>query len=398
MTIEKDGYSVGDELEVRVEKIVPRGLGLAFAEKLTVFVPLAAAGDRVRVRITDLKKRTAFAEIVEVLEPSPDRVAPPCLHFGTCGGCDFKQLTYEAQLAAKVAIIGDCLQRLGKVEFAGEIRIVPSPQQLGYRSRAKWHADREGRKFGYYGRYSHDVVDVRTCPVLTPGLQAELTRLRDVIDFDTVWSDRLEVEAASGDGDQTSVYSAELLERTTEISFTSGEDKYSFSARSFFQGNQLMIGELIDAALGDSSGDKALDLYCGVGLFALPMARRFTQVIGVEGNSDAIGLARKNARAAGLDNVNFVARSVGEYLSDHELANTDLVLLDPPRSGTEKHTIRDIARLKAKQIAYVSCEPSILARDLAVLTAMGYRILSITALDMFPQTHHVETVVRLTRV
>lgn len=395
MTIENKPYSVGDELQVRIEKIVPRGLGLAFAERLTIFVPLAAAGDQVRVKINELKKRTAFAEIVEVLEPSPDRVTPPCQYFGICGGCDFQQLSYEAQLAAKVAIIRDCLQRIGKVEFEGEIRIIPSPQPLGYRSRAKWHADRDGKKFGYYGRYSHDVADVETCPILTPTLQNELTRLRSSLEWDTMWNDRLEIEAASGDGEQVSVYSAELLEQTAEISFTAHEEKYSFSARSFFQGNQLLIGELIDAALGSSNGDKALDLYCGVGLFALPMARRFAQVIGVEGNSDAVGFARKNARAAGLENVNFVARSVGEYLESHELKDTDFLLLDPPRSGTEKHAIRDIARLRPKQIAYISCEPSILARDLAVLTAAGYTIDSITALDLFPQTHHVETVVRL---
>ena len=397
MTTEKNGYTVGDELEVRVEKIVPRGLGLAFAEKLTLFVGLSAPGDRVRVRITDLKKRTAFAEIVEVIEASPVRSLPPCPYFGTCGGCDFQQLTYEAQLTGKVEIIRDCLQRLGKIDIEGDIRVVPSPKQLEYRSRAKWNVDREARKIGYFKRYSHDVVDVEVCPILTPSLQAELTRLRSEIDFDAVWSDRLEIEAASGDDGQVSVYSAELLEQTADISFAAHGEKYTFSARSFFQGNQLLIGDLIDAALGSSGGDKALDLYCGVGLFAIPMARRFAQVIGVEGNSDAIGMARKNAPAAGVDNVTFAARSVGEFLDSHELSDTDLVLLDPPRSGTEKHTIRDIARLKPKQIAYISCEPSILARDLRTLIDSGYKIDAITALDLFPQTHHVETVVRLSR-
>jgi 23S rRNA (uracil1939-C5)-methyltransferase len=125
------------------------------------------------------------------------------------------------------------------------------------------------------------------------------------------------------------------------------------------------------------------------------MARRFAQVIGVEGNSDAIAMARMNARNAGVENVNFAVRSVGEFLDSHELSDTDLVLLDPPRSGTEKHVIRDISRLRPREIAYVSCEPSILARDLRELIDGGYQIDSITAFDLFPQTHHVETVVRL---
>ncbi|MEP6946500.1 MAG: class I SAM-dependent RNA methyltransferase [Acidobacteriota bacterium] len=397
MTIEQKCYSIGDELDVRIEKIVPRGLGLAFAEKLTIFVPLAAPGDHVRVRINDLKKRTAFAEIVEVIEASPVRTEPPCPYFGICGGCDFQQLTYEAQLAAKVEIIRDCLHRLAKIEFAGEIRMIPSPKPLEYRSRAKWHVDRDARKLGYFKRYSHEVIDVDTCPILTPTLQGELTRLRSTLEWNTMWSDRLEIEAASGDGDQTSVYSAELLEQTREIEVTAHDDKFGFSAQSFFQGNQLLIGKLIDSALTSSKGDKALDLYCGVGLFAIPMARRFAQVIGVEGNSDAIGFARMNARSARFDNLSFVSRSVGEFLESHELSNTDMVLLDPPRSGTEKNVIRDIARLKPKQIAYVSCEPSILARDLAVFITAGYKIDNITALDLFPQTHHVETVARLSR-
>jgi 23S rRNA (uracil1939-C5)-methyltransferase len=213
-----------------------------------------------------------------------------------------------------------------------------------------------------------------------------------------MWSDRLEIEAASGDGDQVSVYAAELIEPTAEIAFTAHGETYAFSARSFFQGNQYLIGDLIDAALGDATGETALDLYCGVGVFALPMARRFRHVIGVEGNHAAIDFAKQNAQRAGLENVRFVCLGVGEFLSGHDLANTDFVLLDPPRSGTEKFAIRDIARLKPKQIAYVSCEPSILARDLRTLLDGGYAINAITALDLFPQTHHVETVVRLDKI
>lgn len=390
-------YALGDELELKIEKIVPRGLGLAFAEGLTVFVPLSAGGDRVRVRIVDLKKRTAFGEIVEVLEPSPVRVVPPCPYFGTCGGCDFQQLSYEAQLRAKVDIVKDCLTRIGKIELDGDIRIIPSPQPLNYRSRANWHGDRDSKKLGYFGRYSHDVIDVETCPILTEPLQAELTRLRSTLEWSAVWNQIFEIDAASGDNGKISVHSSELVEPLSETMVTAQGEKYFFSAQSFFQANQLLVDELIDAALGKSNGDKALDLYCGVGLFSIPIARRFAQVIGVEGSSDAISFARRNAEAAGLENVSFVSRSVGEYLRSTELAGTDFVLLDPPRSGTEKDVIGDIIRLKPNEIAYVSCEPSILARDLVALLGGGYRILAIAALDMFPQTHHVETVVRLIR-
>ncbi|MBP6004330.1 MAG: class I SAM-dependent RNA methyltransferase [Pyrinomonadaceae bacterium] len=387
-------YEVGEILDLRIEKIVPRGLGLAFAEDLTVFVPLAAPGDDVRAKITQVKRRTAFADIVEVIEKSPNRIDPPCRHFGTCGGCDFQQLDYRTQLSSKVAIIGDCIERIGKIRFEREIDIIPSPDEFGYRSRAKWHLDRETKAIGYFKRDSHEVVDVAVCPILTPGLQSALDLLRDKIEWDMVWNSSAEIEAAS-DGENISVFSNDMAEPTIDISVQAAGETFSFSARSFFQANHSLIDKLVETALGDSRGRTALDLYCGVGLFALPMARRFEQVIGVEGNNAAIDFAERNAKNAGLDNLRFVREGVDKFLYGHDLAGTDFVLLDPPRAGTEKFTIGNIIKLEPKEIAYVSCEPSILARDLAQLIAGGYKIDTITALDMFPQTHHVETVVRL---
>ena len=154
-----------------------------------------------------------------------------------------------------------------------------------------------------------------------------------------------------------------------------------------------MVEQLVNAALGDSSGHSAIDLYSGVGLFALPMARKFGQVIAVEENGLAVDFAEQNAANAGLDNIRFIRSPVSRALND--LRSPDLLLLDPPRSGAEAKTIERIAELHPKQISYVSCEPSILARDLRILLDRGYLIGSITALDLFPQTHHVETVVKL---
>ena len=156
-----------------------------------------------------------------------------------------------------------------------------------------------------------------------------------------------------------------------------------------------MIGELIAAAVGEASGEMAFDLYCGVGLFALPLARHFDTVIAVEEDKTAVDFAKKNIAVAETDNAKIVAKSVSKFLSENKTKKIDFILIDPPRSGTEKHVIDAIAKLKPSQISYVSCEPSILARDLQILIDVGYAIEKITALDLFPQTHHVETVVRL---
>lgn len=382
-----------------IEKIVPNGFGLAFAEGLTIFVSLAAAGDRLRVRLNQIKGKIAFAEIVEILEPSKTRTEPPCVYFGRCGGCDFQQMDYAAQFRAKVAIIEDCLQRIGRINYAREIKIIGSPKPFGYRSRAQWHADTRRNRIGYFRRNSHDVIDVETCPILTDELQKTLTNLRSGLDWQSFWSERVEIEAASS-GEKVSLYSSEIVEPTEEISFSLGENRYFYDAQSFFQGNLLLIEALVETALQGASGSTALDLYCGVGLFTLPLARAFEKVFGVEASEKAIESARKNVEHARLENAQFSAQPVGEWLTEkaEELAGIDFILLDPPRAGTEKETIEQILKLEPKQISYVSCEPSTLARDLRRLCESVYEIESITALDLFPQTHHVETVVRLKRI
>lgn len=382
------------ELTVKIEKIVPNGYGLGFAEKLTVFVALTAVGDVLRVRVREKKGKVAFAEIVEIIEPSPDRTIPECQYFGRCGGCDFQQLNYPAQLAAKSAIVKDCLQRIGKINYEKDVSVIGSPQPYGYRSRAQWHADTRLRKLGYFKRFSHEIIDVENCPILIPTLEKTLEDFRQNLNWQEFWSEKVEIETASS-GEQISVYSSEIIEPTKEISFDARGEKYFYDANSFFQGNPFLIESLIDLAVKNSAGENALDLYCGVGLFTLPLTRSFKKVFGVEGNEKSIEFARKNAENARLANIEFFAENVSDWLSENQFADLDFVLLDPPRTGAERETIEAILSAKPKQISYVSCDPATLARDLKLLIENFYEIESITAIDLFPQTHHVETVVRL---
>ena len=327
---------------------MPNGYGLAFAENLTVFVPLAVAGDRLRVRIYQVKNKTAFAEIVEIIEASDLRIEPPCEYFGRCGGCDFQQMNYENQLAAKVAIIKDCLTRIGKINYEKEIEIIPSPHPFNYRARAQWHIDTQRKKVGYFQRNSHKVIDVEHCPILTEDLQKILTEVRETIDWESFWSEKIVIEAASADGN-VSIYSDEIIEPTEEISFEAGGEKYFYSAKSFFQGNPFLIEKLLELALPNAAGKIALDLYCGVGLFTLPLGRKFEKVIGVEANKDAIDFAEKSAENARLENVEFYAESVDDFLDENKLSDVDFVLLDPPRSGAEKRTIENIIKLNPRK-------------------------------------------------
>ena len=383
-------------MTVKIEKIVPNGFGLAFAEKLTVFVALAVQGDELRVKISRIKGKTAFAEIVEIIQPSAERVSPRCPYFGRCGGCNFQQMNYAAQLNAKVEIVRDCLTRIGKIKYDGEITIQGSPQEYEYRARARWQIDRRTKKIGYFQRKTHDLIDVEICPILVPDLGEILTELRETIAWESFWSQHIEVEAAAAN-DETSVYSTEIIEPTDEIAAVIGGENYRYDATVFFQGNPFLLESLIEAAVGDAEGVTALDLFCGVGLFTLPLARKFARVHGVEGERRAIDFAAANLAQAQLENVELAVENVGEWLAANRenLREIDFVLLDPPRTGTDAATIENLLKIHPKTISYVSCEPSTLARDLKILTENAYVIESIRAFDLFPQTHHVETVVRL---
>jgi 23S rRNA (uracil1939-C5)-methyltransferase len=330
-----------------------------------VFVPLAAAGDRLLVRVREMKGKAAFAEIEEVIAPSERRIEPPCPYFGTCGGCDFQQMDYAAQVDAKVGIIRDCLHRIGKIDYTGEFEVIASPLEFGYRTRAQWHADVNKQEIGYYRRLSHDVVDVDHCPIASPELNETLKELRGTIEWGTIWGNRIAIDVANGDEGDVSIYSSELTVPTSEITTSVAGERFNYTARNFFQGNRSVVEQLVAA---------------------------------VEENPAAVDFAERNARRAGLANISHVRGKVDRFVKEEPAGTTDFLLLDPPRAGGSKETVLNITRLAAPHISYVSCEPSTLARDLRWMLDAGYRIDRITAVDMFPQTHHVETVVRLTRV
>lgn len=408
-------------LEVAIERIVPDGYGIGFAEGLTVFVPLAAAGDKLKVKVDRSKGKVAFASIVEIIESSPDRIEPPCPYFGRCGGCDFQQMNYAAQLRAKVGIVKDALRRIGKIDWQPEIEIVPSPLEWNYRTRVQWKHD--AGRLGYFERNSHRVADIEICPILSPALESELEHQREEIK--TKSFNFGQIQAVSGgkqvsrqfsdknDNFDENFYAANKETEEKEIaknafdnlseeaiSIRINEFAYKFSAKSFFQVNHEILPQFLESVIGNAAGNLALDLYCGVGLFSLPLAKRFAQVMGIEGNAASIEFAKASA-AASLTNINFETAWVGDWLRQNgqNLTSVDLVLLDPPRTGAERETIESLISLRPAQIVYVSCNPTTLARDLKMLIESNiFAVEQITAFDFFPQTHHVETVVYLRKI
>jgi 23S rRNA (uracil1939-C5)-methyltransferase len=385
-----------DTVEVKIERILPGGVGLAHADGWTLFVHLAAPGDLVRVVIERTKGKIAFAAIKEIITPGTARIEPPCPYFGRCGGCDFQQLNYETQLQTKVEIIRDCLHRLGGFETVPEITIHPSPHEWHYRARANWQVDQASRQLGYFERGSNQVCDVEFCAVLAPELQKTLEGVRQQLSQGAVFGKN--IEAVAGDAAISVASDTGELE-TKVVSRAIASETYQFSAAGFFQINHELLQPIIEEAIGDAAGNLAVDLYCGVGLFTLPLARRFQKVIAIESNQTATDFARANLKSANLINGLVETARVGDWLKGNSasLDTVDFLLLDPPRTGAENKDMQGILVARPSQISYVSCDPATLARDLKKLTAAGYKLESIKAFDMFPQTHHVETVVRLHR-
>ncbi|HXT64501.1 MAG TPA: class I SAM-dependent RNA methyltransferase [Pyrinomonadaceae bacterium] len=403
-------HQATDLFEVTIERILPGGLGLAYADGRAVMVSLAAPGDRLRVRLERVKGSVAFASIVEILEPAPLRIEPPCPYFGRCGGCDFQQLSYHAQLNAKVEIVRDCLRRIAGIEDVPKFEITAAPNEWHYRARAQWQYDSRRRLLGYFEANSHRVCDVAECAVLAPELQSELELLRERMKQGELPDEARYFRAVAGDervsvaavgGERRRDTSPTIIDGSPETIRTIHGESYRLNAESFFQTNNDLLPALIDYAVGDVLGRKAIELYCGVGLFTVPLARRFEKVFAVEDDADATEFARENLSAAGLKNTRVEKSKVGDWVARNQsreaFQSVDLLLLDPPRAGVESSAIAVIAKVGPPRICYVSCDPATLARDLKKLIAGGYSIKSMRAFDMFPQTHHVETVVQMTK-
>jgi 23S rRNA (uracil1939-C5)-methyltransferase len=382
--------AVGDLLELRIDALAGSGDGVGrSADGRVVFVPFTAPGDLVRARITELHPRYAHAELEEVLEPSPSRVAPPCAVFGECGGCSWQHLDYAAQCEAKRRIAEDALVRVGKLSLPGPIALHPSPEPYAYRARARVAV--EAGRIGYRRRNSNALCAVDTCPVLDPRVDTKLRALAQGRPRrDGEWEIAAGVDAARAHAVGADAPALEIAV---------GGDRLRVSAGVFFQGSPALHAALVEAvARAAGRGALALELHAGCGFFTIALARAFERVIAVESDAAAAADLRHNLARAGLANVEVVAERVESALGGSLAAIRPAALvLDPPRTGLPRGAADRLCALAPARIAYLSCDPATLARDLAALVAGGYALEEACAFDLFPQTPHVEVLARLSR-
>ena len=392
---------MGDIVDLSTERLAYGGDAVARYNGLAVFIPFAAPAERLRVRITERKKNFARAVIDQILEPSPSRRAAPCQYFGECGGCQLQHLTYAAQLESKTGFVRDAIERIARIDWPYEIK-VRHAGEFGYRGRAQVKLDRKAGNVGFNRAASNAICDVASCPILMPELDGALHSLRaafvDANVKDHILSNRSQIDLAAGESGVSFDPAFEglpggALQRTVNGAV------YNFSASTFFQANPGLLNELIDEAVGSDSGDVAIDLYAGVGLFTIQLARRFKRVIGVEADRDAANFASKNIAANSLANIEFKNGGVEVWMKsfvETKVPPPDLIVLDPPRTGAAE-AVSHIVAAQASRITYISCDPSTLARDLRTLVDSGYELTKVTAIDLFPQSYHVEAVATLVR-
>lgn len=434
------------DLHVRIDRLAFGGNGVGRIDGKVCFVPLSCPGDELRVRLTSEKRSYSTARIVEIATPSPQRVAPPCPLFGSCGGCGWQHIVYPLQLEAKRQILAEALWRGARVSGERVAETLPSPLQFGYRSRVqfKLHGGADGLKIGFYRHGSHFVEDApQGCPIALPVINAALLRLRDLlasfpepaaipqINIDSAEQGTVAIVNYIGrDPEQAAAFFAGHAHALTPLtgvylqtgrkstlrklwgdgllgySLPAGPAGASSCSLSFRPGgfsqvnaaqNRALLG-LIREMAGFQGGDSLLDLYCGNGNFSLPLAGEVGTVTGIEEYEGSIAAALDNCRQNGIKNAEFLAADAASGV--RSLADDgrrfDVVILDPPRSGAAG-TIDGLCRLKPERIVYISCDPGTLARDCGLLAAQGYCVLKSVPVDMFPQTYHLESITLLQR-
>jgi tRNA/tmRNA/rRNA uracil-C5-methylase (TrmA/RlmC/RlmD family) len=396
------------ELEAEIDTLTNLGAGVARVpvgeppQPWVVFVPFALPGERVRVRVWRNRANYSEADLLEVLRPSPHRVAPRCPLFGNCGGCQYQNLEYTEQLRWKRRHVVDLLARLARIE-APVADPIPSPRIYGYRSKLTPHFERppaeENADAGTWpigflrAGARRALVDVPQCPLATPAINARLATFRAEIRAQRASYTRgATLLLREAGGVVVTDPTAEIMEEVDGI-------QLRFLARDFFQNNPFLLPAFVRHVREQARSGGArylVDAYCGSGLFALTAAAAFTAVAGVELSESAVARATANAAANGLGHVRFLAADAAAIFAGLEFpAAETAVVIDPPRKGCDPAFLDQLIAYAPRTLVYVSCDPATQMRDLARLVPAGYRVQRVQPFDLFPQTRHLECVATL---
>jgi 23S rRNA (uracil1939-C5)-methyltransferase/tRNA (uracil-5-)-methyltransferase len=394
-------YAYHQEIELTIDTLTNLGVGLGRVDGWVVMVPLAIPGEKIRARVWRNKANYSDADLVEVLEKSPDRVEPRCPLFTRCGGCQYQHMTYAAQLKWKRNHVEELIRRLAKLD-APVLPTHPSPLEFGYRSKITPHYEprREGGQMpiGFLGMSTRAVIDVPQCPIASDAINAALPEEREKILMKSraglLKRGGTLLLRDTGSGVET------VMSETAET--TVGALRFRFPAGEFFQNNEHILPGLLDYVMAEAATPELthlVDAYCGAGSFALWGAKQFQRVAGVEISERAIALANENAQLNNITNCTFLQGSAEAIFAklDFEGAKSAMII-DPPRAGCDRVFLDQLIQFGPARVVYVSCAPDTQARDLQILAASGYKVEKVQPFDLFPQTRHIESVATIVKV
>jgi len=360
-----------------VEKVIPGGDGLIRVDGKVFFIPGVLPGEIIDFEVISEGKKFSRGAVTAINQPSPDRTGPICEYYGRCGGCNLQHLDYQSQLQLKTSFVREHFQRLAGISLQEDFFFVPSREQ-SYRNRVQFH--KSGDFTGFKERAGESVIPVSHCPILVDPLNTFLSE-----------SDPLKQERETffGDGER---YWRESVSDVITVHIDSKPVK--FRADLFFQSNLSVLPELLRFALDGYSGNHAMDLYCGVGLFSVFLKDHYKEITAIELNPETEAFYRMNMEGSCYE---YFGMPLEHWLKKKKNQQTDLIVLDPPRTGLSEKVRSYLAQMKVKDLVYVSCDPVTQARDTGDLLSSGYRLDSIRGFDFYPHTSHMETVCRFTR-
>lgn len=377
--------NVGDELEVTIEKMANRGKGLGRVNEQVVFVPYSAPGDILKIKVLKVSKSFVDAEILQIIKPSPMRIDAPCPYYTQCGGCDYQHIEYSQQVEIKNSLVKETLKRaLHLTDDSIFLQPIASPKPWNYRNRIQIHI--QDNHFGFKKRNSNTIIPIESCMIAEPMLNNDLKLLRTTADTPAVEKIELLIDKS------LNVHRRDLNTQGQPILF-SQINRFA---------NTLLVDLVVAKILTYPLKGKIYDFYSGDGNFLLAIAKKLKNhdCIGIELNPGLLALGRAEIKTTNPPiKAKFILSNVETYLESVTLDSSDLVVLDPPRTGCDPKAMMVLGSAERNKVIYVSCEPTTLARDLRLLKdtagkwGLAVKIESIQTLDMFPQTEHIETVV-----
>lgn len=394
--------------EFTIVDVAYRGAGIAKDDGIVTFIPGTLPGEKVLARVTTKKKRFQNATLVEVLEPSKDRIEPCCRTANgvQIPGCVYDHVDYDAEVELKNSQLKNFLRNFATPEIF--LKPFASPAPLGYRNKIVFHVSRRGSdcKIGYLGEDNKTIIDIESCPLANPAINFAWSKMRGYAKHAAIDGTSITFRHTEADGVVS--WEGRAPADIGHLTEHSPIGDLQVPTDGFYQVNPQVakalveqVREWLNQLVNERPCDNLLDLYCGVGVFALAAANDgFKNVIGIESGRNAIAAAKRNAKNLGFNNITFicdtVANSVKNDFNGASLKDT-IVIADPPRQGMEPETVQALAASQLSNLIYVSCDPATLTRDLTVFIEKGFTVQKARLFDMFPRTAHFETVVLLSR-